>query len=218
MSRFKGLVFFNKILNKNLFKVLYFFFIKWRYKVTVTIFTHGRETAARMVKDWYSDALADRAMKRAKRVHESLSKWPYRPHFTDSLERVDVAGKAILNNAQSLQIVRANGVGLYNSIVSDEVNAGRGNCKVVDSQINNNLFFGGRTIVVQSSKINSFYVFARSRQTIKIRDTAISILFLPDGKMAYEIGFIKGDLYYKNTAQNFTLVLKNVTIEEFRFS
>jgi hypothetical protein len=38
-----------------------------------------------MVKEWYRDALADRAMKREKKVHESLSTWPYKPHFTDSL-------------------------------------------------------------------------------------------------------------------------------------
>ncbi len=186
--------------------------------MTVTIFTHGRDTAARMVKDWYRDAVADMAMKRAKRVHESLSKWPYIPQFTDSLERVDVAGKAVLKNAQSLQVVRAHGVGLYNSIVSEEVNAGRGNCKVVDSQIHNNLYFNGRTIVIQSSNIGLLYIYPRGRQTIKIRDTAISILSLPDGKMTYEMGFIKGDLNYKNADQNFTLVLTNVTIEEFRFS
>ncbi len=126
----------------------------------------------------------------------------------------------MFEKCRKLQLVMANGLGLYRSIVSVAVNAGSGDVKIVDSKIKQSLYVNGKVIIVKSSEVDWLHILPREgKQVIKITDTIISKLSLPKGKMTLEQNFIGNDLYfnYKNERQNFTLLLKNVTIERVGF-
>lgn len=186
--------------------------------MTMSMFSSGQSTPFTKIRDLHREIQADIAEKKAKKAHKSQSKWPYEPRFTDNLNVVNVAGSACLRNAGKLQLVMANGLGLYRSIVSVAVNAGSGDVKIVDSKIKQSLYVNGKVIIVKSSDIDWLHILPREgKQVIKITDTIISKLSLPSRKMTLERNLIGKDLSYRDEEQNFTLLLKNVTIQRVGF-
>jgi hypothetical protein len=73
-------------------------------------------------------------------------------------------------------------------------------------------------IIVKFSYVDWLHILPREgKQVIKITDAIIDKLSLPKGKMTLEQNLIAKDLCYRNEEQNFTLLLKNVSIERVGF-
>lgn len=145
----------------------------------------------------------------------------YYPSNIVSLEKVEVAGKAILIDAPSLQSVVCNGLKLKRSKVTGSVDAKGGDVELKNSKITGALISSGREITVRKSEVDTLVINPMKTQQetriIKIFDSTIGRLLF---KNCTIFGFSKAEgsevfnLKYEGADRRIVVHIKNCRVTE----
>ena len=150
---------------------------------------------------------------KARKEYTSERNLHYFPTYTDNLKRVKVPGKTILKNAQKLNSVIANSLGLYYCNVNGSVAAKLGNVKVVHTNISDEFSSQGRKVVIQHSTIKSVHILPRvEKQVVEISNSTIEKLNIEDPRFTLGISSLDDTLNYISKDGKLIFRFKNVTI------